>query len=955
MVDRSDMLAALTADYCNVYIVDLARDLGQIVKLEGWDIDVAHDAPERLCYSKNLAAYVATRVFEADRETFTRTLSNDALAKAFSGDRKRLELSYRVLEDGEIHHYNVQYTRISEPGEPLKLVVAFRNVDSIAAAQKKMRDEGRRSAYAALSQIYLAMFRVNLRLGTYEAIKETDAIRQFETGDPGSFADNALSIIKGLAEEASFDNAMEFVDLSTLGERMDGRDHISTLFTGRIAGQCKLHFIREDSFEDGCPHHAIFAVELADEDKLVPVFDVLARNFQNVFWIDLAGGMAKVLKLDGYITKGLDRNDHQYFPYPAVLRQYTNDRVHPDEQQAFYDAVCIERLREAFGAEGKTELVGNYHILVDGETHNFQYNYAKMTDEDFVVCGFQNIDAIVEEATARDRAEREKEALYKAQLEEQLHISENLSRNYRNVYVANIETGTAKILKLGDGYDLEVVRKLQGQVFPYDAVLDQWVAQRVHPDDRQRVRGALNTQAVREGLSRQEELTGVYRAIEHGRLRNYQYSVSKIDDEGNILIGFQVIDAIIEEHLAEEKKQREREEAYQRELIAARDEADRANSAKTDFLLRMSHDIRTPLNGIIGMLEIADRFPDDLDKQTDCREKVRESSKTLLELINEVLDMSKLESGEIVLERVPLNMAEVSREVYNAVRGQAEERGVQIVQEGCEAQKARVLGSPTHVKRLLMNIVSNAIKYNKQNGKVYLSCRESEAKDGVVTFEFVCRDTGIGMSEEFQKRIFEPFAQELQSPRTTYAGTGLGMSIAKSIVDKMGGSISFTSVQGEGTTFTVLMPFDVDESAEAEVAAVDEAEGASIEGLNILVVEDNDLNLEIAQFLLEEEGAKVVAARDGQEAVDAFAASEPGHFDAVLMDVMMPVMGGYEATRTIRALDRDDAATVPIIAMTANAFAEDKIHAREAGMNEHVSKPLDIELLVSTIARLAAR
>ena len=955
MTDYSQMVAALTADYRNVYVVDLALDHGEIVKLEGWDLDAASDAPEYLRYSCNMDAYVSTRVYGPDRETFRQTLSLSALAEAFSGDRKRLELSYRVLENNKIHHYNVQYTRISKPGEPVKLVVGFRNVDSVAALQKQTRDEGLRRAYAAVSQIYLAMHRVNVRRGTYETIRTTDAIRAFEIEGSNDFAQNFERVIKGLAEEDSYSNAMEFLDLSTLPARLAGGNHISTQFTGRVAGQCKLHFIQEDTDENGNPLHVIFAVELVDEDKLASVFDVLARNFQNVFWIDLEQGMAKVLKLDGYITKGLDRNDHQFFPYPAVLKQYVDDRVHPDDQKALYDAVCIERLREAFCEQGKEELVGNYHILVDGEVHNFQYNYYKMEDGNFVVCGFQNIDAIIEESMARDREEREKEAQYKAQLEEQLHISENLSRNFRNVYVANINAGTAKILKLGDGYDLDVVRKLQGKVFPYDAVLDQWVAQRVHPDDRQRVRGALNTKAVREGLSRQEELTGVYRAIENGMTRNYQYSVSRIDDEGNILIGFQIIDAMIEEHLAEERNQREREEAYQRELIAARDEADRANRAKTDFLLRMSHDIRTPLNGIIGMLEIADRYPDDLQRQTDCREKVRESSNTLLELINEVLDMSKLESGEITLEHVPFSLADVSQEIYGVVKGQADELGVELVDAGCGTGHVNVLGSPTHVKRLMMNFISNAIKYNKPHGKVYVSSSEKSVENGVATFEFVCRDTGIGMSEEFQKRLFEPFAQEQASPRTKYPGTGLGMSIAKSIIDKMGGSVTFESVQGEGTTFTVLIPLEIDES----VRTAQQTEGAekdfSIDGLNVLVVEDNDLNLEIAQFLLEEEGAKVVAARDGQQAVDAFAASEVGHFDAVLMDVMMPVMGGYEATRTIRALDRADAGTVPIIAMTANAFAEDKIHAREAGMNEHVSKPLDIKLLVETIARLSAR
>ncbi len=689
----------------------------------------------------------------------------------------------------------------------------------------------------------------------------------------------------------------------------------------------------------------------ADDDKLPSVFDALARNFQNVFWIDLAGGMAKVLKLDGYITEGLDRNDHQYFPYESVLGRYLADRVHPDDRASLYDAICLESIREAFGAQEREELVGNYHILVDGETHSYQYNYYKMSGG-FVVCGFQNIDAIIEETVARERLQREKEEAYKRELEEQVKIFDNLARNFRNVYVANIAEGTARILKLGDGYDLEAVTKLVGQTFSFQDILDEWIARRVHPDDRERLARMLALPHLRRVFAEREEYEGTYRSLDGGVMHNYQFRLSKLDEEGNVIAGFQIIDAMIEEHLAEDRLRREKEETHQRELIAAKEEADRANRAKTDFLLRMSHDIRTPLNGIVGMLDIAERFSDDLAKQAECREKVRESSQILLDLVNDVLDMSKLESGEIVLEHVPFDLGDMSREVYNAMYTQAKGRGLEIVQVCSDVPHTNVFGSPTHCKRLFMNLISNAVKYNKEGGKIYLGGREASFEGGVMTLEFTCRDTGIGMSPEFQEHLFEPFAQENADVHATYGGTGLGMSIAKSIVDKMGGSISFESVRGEGTTFTVLLPFEVDDSQKAANPADGAHEAASIEGLRVLLVEDNDLNLEIAQFLLEEEGALVEVARDGREAVDVFAASAPGHFDVVLMDVMMPVMNGYDATRAIRATGRPDAGSVPIVAMTANAFAEDKIQAREAGMTAHVAKPLDMGLLMETMVRL---
>lgn len=401
-----------------------------------------------------------------------------------------------------------------------------------------------------------------------------------------------------------------------------------------------------------------------------------------------------------------------------------------------------------------------------------------------------------------------------------------------------------------------------------------------------------------------------------------------------------------------EQKRREKEAAYQEQLIEAKNEADRANAAKTEFLLRMSHDIRTPLNGIIGMLNIAEHFPEDMEKQTECRKKVKSSSKILLELINEVLDMSKLESGEIVLEHVPFRLSEIVRDVFNVIQKQAEERGIVIVEEGCSASVDRLIGSPVHFKRLLMNILSNAVKYNRDGGKIYIGCREVGRQEGTVLLEFQCRDTGIGMSPEFVKRVFEPFSQENEEARSRYGGTGLGMSIARNLAEKMGGTITAESVQGEGSTFTVRIPFELDCSEQEEIVQENADEKPSIKGLHIILAEDNALNMEIAHFLLEEEGAVIIEAWNGQEALDALLRSEPGSVDAILMDVMMPVMDGYEATRRIRALDRPDAARIPIIAMTANAFTEDKVAAKKAGMSEHLAKPLDTGLLVRTVAEL---
>ena len=404
--------------------------------------------------------------------------------------------------------------------------------------------------------------------------------------------------------------------------------------------------------------------------------------------------------------------------------------------------------------------------------------------------------------------------------------------------------------------------------------------------------------------------------------------------------------------LAHRKQEQEKDEKYKAELLRAAKKAEAANEAKTEFLQRMSHDIRTPINGICGMIDVADHYAEDMKKQTECRAKIKEASHLLLELINEVLDMSKLESDEVILEEIPFNLNSISEEILGVIEQMATEQNIRILWEEKEVTHWNLIGSPVHVKRILMNILSNAVKYNKENGYVYISCREIPSKQtAMTTLEFVCRDTGIGMTEAFQKRIFEPFAQEHAGSRTKFAGTGLGMPITKKLVEKMGGTISFESKEGTGTTFVIRIPFRIDTDRKDRTETEEKTE-TSIQGLHVLLTEDNELNMEIAEFVLQNEGTVVTKAWNGQEAVDIFRKSSPGEFDVILMDIMMPVMNGYEAAKMIRSLDREDAKVIPIIAMTANAFIEDRMRAKEAGMDEHIAKPVDRKLLVKVINEL---
>lgn len=399
----------------------------------------------------------------------------------------------------------------------------------------------------------------------------------------------------------------------------------------------------------------------------------------------------------------------------------------------------------------------------------------------------------------------------------------------------------------------------------------------------------------------------------------------------------------------------QQERDYGDKLAKAAREASSANSAKTEFLRRMSHDLRTPINGIRGMVEVGDANVDDLQKQTECRSKIWTASGLLLDLANEALDMSRLESGQVDLELVPTNLVTLNHEVRDILERQAEERLVTIFcdQQTLDHPYARV--SVTHLKRLLLNIAGNAVKYNRQGGYVRLVCREVEPADGVLVYEYTIADNGIGMSEEFQQHLYEPFCREEQQVEGASSGTGLGAPIAKQLVELMGGTMSFTSVLGQGTTFTIRLPFEKCKRSEIPQAVrADAGDGDALQGLRVLLVEDNDLNAEIAQFTLGHAGAVVTHAKDGESAVEMFTASAPHEYDVVLMDIMMPGIDGLEATRRIRALDREDAATTPIIAVSANAFADDRRLSREAGMDAHLSKPVSSQELVEALAHIAA-
>jgi signal transduction histidine kinase len=397
-----------------------------------------------------------------------------------------------------------------------------------------------------------------------------------------------------------------------------------------------------------------------------------------------------------------------------------------------------------------------------------------------------------------------------------------------------------------------------------------------------------------------------------------------------------------------DKKMLVQQEKNNRLLADAVEEARNANAAKSEFLAHMSHDIRTPINGILGMTNIAIKNRDDQDKVDACLHKITGAADHLLTLVNDVLDMSSIESGKVVIVHEPLDIRLLLNNCTSIIDGQLVSRNLEFIRKFEDFKHPYVFGDELHLRQVFINILGNAIKFTPDGGRIEFRAKEAETmlEEKKVKYHFEFEDTGIGISEEFQSKIFDEFSQEAKGGRSTYQGTGLGMAISKKFMEFMGGTISVRSRQGEGTCFTVELTFDIDDEYKVENVCEQKVE---LRGMKALLVEDNELNMEIAKEILDGEGVIITEAENGKIAVDKFEASGPNDFDVILMDVMMPVMNGYDATRAIRNSNHPAAKTIPIIAMTANAYREDVETAMDAGMSAHVAKPIDVDLLLNVL------
>lgn len=689
--------------------------------------------------------------------------------------------------------------------------------------------------------------------------------------------------------------------------------------------------------------------DLTDDIKRERLFlDVLCREYTSVYSLDFRDNTLELLKLDSisnaYEQLG-DNEPRKKLDYISEVEKYAKAYVADECREEFIKVMeprflhnkLSETAHFTYRYKSKPNKASQCHFAVDLRRIDEQ-------NPDFALLAFKNIDELVKEEN-----EQVRKALEQKRLEEEVaYLNESykqasyreailttLCNDYEVVYFCDLLADELQVIK-DSNPKVKVGMKAKFSdvvlLFKNTKNLMESAAEYVQKLDRD---------YLMEYLKEHQEISLQF-CIKKGEDKTYMETriVRVMTDSGfKVILGSRHIDDIVKER--EERNRQLNEAVY---------EAQRANATKTEFLQRMSHDIRTPLNGICGMLDIAEHYSDDLKKQGECRKKIKESAELLLELVNEVLDMNKLESGNIILEERPFNLYETAEEVFEVIEKLAQERNIKVICGGKGVTHWNVIGSPVHVKRIMMNIMSNAAKYNKDYGEIELICKELPSKEeGTAIIQFICHDTGIGMSEEFQKHVFEPFSLEQIGEKVAFGRIGLGMSITKKLVDNMNGTIEVSSVKGEGSTFIVTIPFKI---ATSDMITLEKHKNkeADITGMNILLAEDNELNMEIAEFILQDLGANVTKAWNGEEVVRAFKDSSSGAYDAILMDIMMPEMDGYTAAKVIRSLDREDAKNIPIVAMTANAFTEDRMKAFEAGMNEHISKPISEDKVLSVLS-----
>ncbi len=646
---------------------------------------------------------------------------------------------------------------------------------------------------------------------------------------------------------------------------------------------------------------------------------------QGIFHLDITGDVC--LSINGS-SKSLDTMEYNT-TVDDMIRQIAS--FVPDEKgkEDFFSFFNRESLLNAY-KKGKAEIKKETDSYFDDGS----IRSACITARFFMNPSTEHLECVI---YGMDITEEKKEHLaYERHMKEQFDIFNALSRDYLNIFLVNGDTDSVKILKM-DGYVTTGLVNDPDIVYPYKATCEQYISERVHPDDQEMMRDAMKMEKILQELADKKEYVSVYKTLVKGEVHYYQFKYMRMEDTKHIIAGFQNIDALIAKEIKVQKK-----------LEAALKAEEQSNQAKRVFMNSMSHDIRTPLNAIVGYTTLALSHIEDKNTVEKYLSRITTACNHLISLVNDVLEMNQIESGNIQMDYLPVYLPDIIEELETIMQAGISEKKLKFVVDAQEIINKNILADKLRLNQVLLNILSNSVKYTKAGGSIYFKVEEIEnVSEGCASYRFLIKDTGIGMSQDFVKHIFETFSREKTVTVSGIQGSGLGMAIAKNIVDLLGGTIQVNSELDKGTETTVLLQFKLCDAIEKDKKSDDNI--PDFMGKKILLVEDNELNREIAVEILQEAGFLLDTAEDGTEAVEKMRHADAGKYDLILMDVQMPQMDGYEATGIIRKLDEPWKAKIPIIAMTANAFAQDRKKAFDAGMSGYIAKPIDVSKMMEVL------
>lgn len=957
---NNNVLQALCIEYSVVYLCDLKKDTLEIIKLNPFSHSMGAEKviPDDLLhsYSARFKWFYDHVVVKESCPDYWDQLKPDHLMKTLE-NREVYELRHRTIYTRSGNEYfSLKIVRLHTDEDHFQVIIGILPIGDLVRKeqenQKRLEEAVRiqreeNQIISSISTIYSMMYVIDLKKDRYEEIYVDCS--KYRLGNTGCYSKAASYICDFLIDEENRERMKGFCSLDSIVSGLKNENSVACEYRTKEGHWHLARFIAKKRDENGDVSEVLYVVNVIDESKQKEldyqsiinknyqaleerdmILTTLLKEYDSVYVCDLEKDTIEALKESNPKTAIYDK----VVSYSSFGRNFYDEWVIKESCPDMDKILNPKNLMHYFLENSKLSLV--YQINPDDRERTYiETNLVRLPSDDFkMVMGSRYVDTLIQE---QNKQKKELQEALDAETVKNEIISA-ISTLYLEIAVIDLVDQTYEMVA---GPDLSYAKMFKtGSIQTLKELL---MTRNIHAEFHDDITDFFDFSTLQDRLKNR-----IYVQMDMKAKSGSWYTCSLIakkrDDKGNVVKVLMAVNDITEK--------KEQEVEYQEQLKIALNlaqqskmDADRANEAKSNFLRRMSHDIRTPINGIRGMVEISEYYKEDAQKQQECRDKIWHSTDHLLSLVNDVLDMGKLESGKLTLKKEPFSLKKVLQEVNSISQAQAEDYQIRyIAKDHNEVEHDFLIGSPVYLKRIFLNFTSNAIKYNREDGCVWVSGHELSFDGKVAWYEFSCEDNGIGMSEEFQKHAFEPFTQEDKNDaRTKYTGTGLGLAITKQLIDLMHGELELYSCEGKGTKFVFRLPFEVD-FEHHQKQEDNEYTSVQFDGIHALLVEDNELNAEIAMFLLNRHGVHVQWVQNGQLAVNEVK-KKTQKYDVIFMDIMMPVMNGLEAAEAIRNLGFD----TPIFAMTANAFTDDTQKSLDVGMNEHLIKPLQEREIVKML------